>query len=62
MNHLVDSSFEGVNRRFVSSFEMEDDRKSYLNYFLLKVEIKDYNVMIDGNVMIGDMFFWSANK
>ena len=62
MNHLVDSSFEGVNRRFVSSFENEDDRKSYLNYFLPKVEIKDYNVMIDGNVMIDDLFFWSANK
>ena len=30
------------------SFENEDDRKSHSTYYLPKVEIKDYNVMIDG--------------
>ena len=48
LNHLINPSFQGVNRLFVLSFENEDDRKSHLTYYLPKVEIKDYNVMIDG--------------
>ena len=47
-NHLADPSFQGVNRLFVLSFENEDDRRSHSNYCLPKVEVKDYNVMIDG--------------
>ena len=46
-NHLADPSFQGVNRLFVLSFENEDDRRSHSNYCLPKVEVKDYNVMID---------------
>ena len=48
MNHLFDPSFQGLNRLFVLSFENEGDRRSHSNYYLPKVEIKDYNVMIDG--------------
>ena len=48
LNHLINPSFQGVNRLFVLSFEDEDDRTSHSTYYLLKVEIKDYNVMIDG--------------
>ena len=48
LNHLLDPSFQGVNRLFVLSFENEDDRTSHSTYYLPKVEIKDYNVMIDG--------------
>ena len=48
LNHLVVPSFQGVNRPFVLSFENEKDRTSPSNYYLPKVEIKDYNVMIDG--------------
>ena len=48
LNHLVDLSFQGVNRLFVLSFENEDDTTSHSTYYLPKVEIKDYNVMIDG--------------
>ena len=48
LNHLVNPSFQGVNRLFVLSFENEDDRTSHSTYYLPKVEIKDYNVMIDG--------------
>ena len=55
LNHLVDPSFRGVNRLFVLCFENEEDRRSHLEYYLPKVEIKDYNVMIDE-------FFWSTNK
>ena len=47
-NYLINPSFQGVNRRFALSFENEDDRTSHSIYYLPKVEIKDYNVMIDG--------------
>ena len=48
LNYLINPSFRGVNRLFVLSFENEDDRISHSMYYLPKVEIKDYNVMIDG--------------
>ena len=48
LNHLINSSFQGVNRFFLLFFENENDRTSHSTYYLLKVEIKDYNVMIDG--------------
>ena len=48
MNHLVNLSFQGVNKLFILSFENENDRTLHSNYYLPKVEIKDYNVMIDG--------------
>ena len=48
LNHLVDPSFEGVNRLFVLSFETENGRTSHSNYYLPKVEMKDYNFMING--------------
>ena len=48
LNHLFNPSFQIVNRHLVLSFENEDDRISHSNYYLPKVEIKDYNVRIDG--------------
>ena len=48
LDFLIEPSFQGVNRRFVLSFENEDDRKVHTRYYLPKVELKDYNVMIDG--------------
>ena len=48
MDHLVDPSFQRVNRLFVLSFENENNRRSYSNYYLPKVEVKDYNIMING--------------
>ena len=47
LNYLNSSSFQGVNRLFVLSFENKNDRISHSTYYLPKVEIKDYNVMID---------------
>ena len=41
-------TFTNVNRLFVLSFENEDDRTSFSKYYLPKVEIKDFNVLIDG--------------
>ena len=37
-----------MNTPFVLLFENEVDRKVHTGSYLLKVEIKDYNVMIDG--------------
>ena len=48
LNRLINPIFQGVNRLFVLSFENESDRTSFSTYYLSKVEIKDYNVMIDG--------------
>ena len=48
LNYLINPIIQGVNRLFVLSFENEKDRTSHSTYYLLKVEIKDYNVMIDG--------------
>ena len=49
LNYLIDLTFSNVNRLFVLSFENEDDRTSYYKYYIPSVEIKDYNVLIDGN-------------
>ena len=49
LNYLIDPTFDKVNRLFVLSFENEDDRTSYYKYFVPNVEIKNYNVLIDGN-------------
>ena len=48
LNHLFNPTFQIVNRHLVLSFENEDDRISHSNYYPPKVEIKDYNVRIDG--------------
>ena len=47
LNHLINPSFQEVNRLFILSFESENDRISHSTYYLPKVEIKDYYVMID---------------
>ena len=48
LNHLIEPSFQGVNRLFVLAFEYDDDRTSDEQYYLPTVEIKDYNMMING--------------
>ena len=45
---LIDASFQGVNRLFVLPFKNEDGQESYKQYYLLTVETKNYDVMIDG--------------
>ena len=39
---------QGVNRLFVLAFENDTQRTSAKGYYLPNVEIKDYNVMING--------------
>ena len=48
LNYLVEPSFQGVNRLFVLAFENDGDRTSHSDYYLSNVEIKDYNIMING--------------
>ena len=48
LNHLVEPSFQGINRLFVLAFENDDDRKSDDEYYLPTVEIKDHNIVING--------------
>ena len=48
LNHLFEPSFPGVNRLFVLAFENDDDRTSDEEYCLPTVEIKDYNIVING--------------
>ena len=48
LDFLIDLSFQEVNSLLVLSFENEENWESYKNYYLPTVEIKNYNVMIDG--------------
>ena len=48
LNHLVEPSFQAVNRRLALAFEKDAQRKSSKIYYLPNVKIKDCNGMIDG--------------
>ena len=47
-NHLVEPTFQEVNRLLVLAFENDAQRTSNKTFYLPNVEIKDYNVMIHG--------------
>ena len=46
---MIEPSFQGVNRLFILTFEDDAQRTSNKRYYTQNVEIKDCNVMIDGN-------------
>ena len=48
LNHLVEPSFQEVNRFFVFTFENDAQKASSKRYYLANVEIKNRKVMIDG--------------
>ena len=48
LNYLIDPTFTNVCRLFVFSFENEEGRTSFSKYYTPKVEIKDFNLLIDG--------------
>ena len=50
LNYLTDPTFTKVSRLFVFSFEYEEDRTSFSKYYVPKVQIKDFNVLIDGEI------------
>ena len=54
-NYLIDPTFTNGNRLFALSFERIEEnnakknyRDSFLHYYVPKVQIKDYNVLING--------------
>ena len=48
LNDLIDPTFTKVIRLFVLSFENENDRTSFSQRYVTNVQIKDFNVLIDG--------------
>ena len=48
LNYLIDPTFTNVNRLLVLTFENEDDSSSFSKYYVPKVEIKNFSVLIDG--------------
>ena len=48
VNSLVEPSFQGVNRLFVLALENDTQRTSAKGNYLPNVELKDYNIMING--------------
>ena len=50
LNYLIDPTFMNVNRLFVLSFPRNnntDSRYSFSNYYVPKVRVNDFNVLID---------------
>ena len=48
LNYLIDPIFTKVNILFVLSFENENNRTSFSKYYIPNVQIKDFDVLIDG--------------
>ena len=51
LNYLIGPTFTKVNRLFVLSFPRNnnaDSRYSFSNYYVPKVKVNDFNVLIDG--------------
>ena len=47
LNILIDPTFTNVNRLFVLAYENNADRESYYQFYLPRVMVKDFNVIID---------------
>ena len=45
---MVEPNFKGFNRHFLLAFENDSQKTSHSGYYLPKVVLKDYNVMING--------------
>ena len=53
--YLIDPTFMNVNRLFVLPFPTNnntDSRYSFSNYYVPKVRINDFNLLIDGKVFL----------
>ena len=51
LNYLIDPTFTNANRLFVLSFTRNNagnNRDSFSHYYVPNVEMKDFNVLIDG--------------
>ena len=47
LNILIDTTFTNVNRLFVLAYQNADDRQSFSQFYLPRVMVKDFNVLID---------------
>ena len=47
LNILVDPTFTNVNILFALAYQSADDRQSFFQFYLPKVLVKDFNVIID---------------
>ena len=47
LNYLSDPTSTTVNKLYVLSYKSEDDGTSFSKYYVRKVEIKDFNVLIN---------------
>ena len=47
LNILIDPTFTNVNRLFVLAHQNADDRQSFSQFYLPRVMVKDYNIIID---------------
>ena len=47
LNILIDPTFTNVKRLFVLAYQNADDRQSFSQFYLPKVMVKDFNVIID---------------
>ena len=47
LNILIDPTFTNVNRLFVLAYQTADDRQSFSQFYLSKVMVKDFNVIIN---------------
>ena len=47
LNILIDPTFTNVNRLFVLAYQNADDRQSFSRFYLPRVMVKDFNVIID---------------
>ena len=48
LNRLVEPNFQGINRLFILAFENDTQRTSSKGYNIPTVELKDYNIVING--------------
>ena len=56
LDHLVDPSYQGANRLFVTSNENDAHRTNHKRYFLSTVEINYYDMMIDRRNFFGSVY------
>ena len=47
LNILIDPTLTNVNRIFVLAYQTTDDRQSFSQFYLPKIMVKDFNVIID---------------
>ena len=47
LNILIDPTFTNVNRLFVLAYRTADDRQSLSQFYLARIMVKDFNIIID---------------